>query len=169
MNGRAFILAAVAMLAPPLGGCVANGAFPSLAMRPGERDLSTEEPGRPAPAIADDSALRERVAELRAMAADGDRSFADSYPAAEAAVAAAGPSGSESWTVAQQALSRLVASPVATMRALAELDQLAVDRADEPTSEADFALIREATAEVEQTAARQQERIDALRARLSRR
>ena len=54
-----------------LAGCAAEGDFPSLAPRPAERDRSTEEPARPPVDVADDAALRGRVAELLEQAAAG--------------------------------------------------------------------------------------------------
>ena len=153
--------------AAALAGCVAEDGFPSLAPRPGERDLSTEEPFHPRVPIPDDAALRARIAELRARAAAGDNGFDAVLPAARAAVAAAGPRESDSWVAAQQALSRLEAARAPTAAALGALDQLLVERADQPTSDADFALLREALAAAERLSAGQQERFDALRARLN--
>lgn len=159
------MLAAVAVLS----ACVAEDGFPSLAPRPGERDLSTEEPERQRVQVADDAALRGRIADLREEAAEGQRAFAAEFPAAAAAVAAAAARETDSWVSAQQALSRLEAARTPISRTMAELDRLAIDRAGEPTSDADFALIREAIADVARIAAGQQERMDALRGRLGRR
>jgi hypothetical protein len=52
------------------------------------------------------------------------------------------------------------------MRALAELDRLAIGRAEVPTSSEDFAALNAAIAEVERLAVSQQQRWDRLRARL---
>ena len=150
-----------------LGGCAAQGDFPSLARRAAESDRSVEEPVRVPLQVAEEEALRARVAELRARAAAGDREFDATYGAAEAAARAAGGRGSESWIVAQQALSRLEAAREATMQALGELDALAVSRAGTPTNAGDFASINEAVAAVERMAMAQQQRYDSLRDRLS--
>jgi len=158
-------LAIAAALA--LVSCAVEGDFPSLAPRPAERNLSTEEPTHRAPAVADDAGLLQQVAELRGIAAEGERAFDAAYGPAEAAAGAAGPPESESWVAAQLALSRLEAAREATMRALGELDRLAVSRSDAPTSEADFAALNAAIAAVGRIAAGQQERIDLLRGRLS--
>lgn len=163
MNRRPLLLFPAILLA----ACVPEGDFPSLAMRPGERDLSTEEPTRPAIEVPDDGALRQQVAELRRLAAQGDAAFDAGYGATAAAVAAAGPRESDGWVEAQQALSRLEAAREATMRALADLDRIAMDRIGAPTSASDFAAINAAIAAVEQLALAQQQRMDALRARLS--
>ena len=162
---RSTLFAAAAALT--VGGCVPEGGFPLLAPRPGERDLSVEEPVHARVPVADDAALRARVAELTAQAAEGDRAFESAYPPAASAVAAAEARESDLWVVAQQALSRLEAARTPTTRALAELDGLAVARAATPTSDADFALIAETKAAVERIAAAQQSRFDALQARLS--
>jgi hypothetical protein len=53
------------------------------------------------------------------------------------------------------------------MRALSELDALALSRAGTPTNPGDFASINEAVAAVERMAVAQQQRYDALRDRLS--
>lgn len=150
----------------PLSACVPEGDFPSLAMRPGERDRSTEEPARAAVDVPDDPALRERVAELRRQAAEGDRAFDAADGPTAAAVAAAGARESDSWVEAQQALSRLEAAREPTMRALADLDAIAMERIGERTSIADYAEINAAIAAVEQLAVAQQQRMDALRAQL---
>jgi hypothetical protein len=159
------IIVAVAGLALP--SCAAEGDFPSLAMRPAERDRSVEEPVRPSPQVPDDAALRRRLGELTEAAAEGERAFDAAFGPADAAVDAAGAAESERWVAAQQALSRLEAAREPTTRALAELDRLAVDRADLPTGEADRAALEAAIAAVERIAAGQQARIDGLRERLS--
>jgi len=157
----------LAAAALALAGCVPGDDFPSLAPRPAERDLSTEDPERPQVAVPDDPGLRAGVEALRAEAAAGERAFEAAYPAAAAAVAAAGPPESDGWVAAQQALSRLEAARARTMRALAELDRLAVAGADRPTSAADFAAIEAAIAAAGRLATGQQQRFDGLRTRLS--
>ena len=166
LRTRPTLLAAAAV--PALAACAVEGDFPSLALRPAERDRSIEEPVRPAPQVADDAALRGRLAELGALAAEGERAFDAAFGAAEAAAAAAGAAESESWVAAQQALSRLEAARGPTTRALADLDRLALDRADLAASAADVAALDAAAAAVRQIAAGQQERLDRLRERLSR-
>jgi hypothetical protein len=150
-----------------VGGCAAQGDFPSLARRPAENDLSIEEPVRPAVEVATDAALSSRVAELRAEAAAGDRAFESALTPATLAVARAGGRETESWTAAQQALSRLEAAREATMRALGDLDALALSRAGMPTNSGDFAGLNASLSAVQAMAAGQQERLDGLRARLS--
>ena len=163
MTARLLLAAAAAL---PLAACVPQGEFPSLAMRPAELDRSMEPPQRAPVEVPPDAELRGRVEALRRRAAEGDRAFDAAYGATEAAVSVAGARESDSWIEAQPALSRLEATRVETMTALAELDQLAMARVDQPTGEADFAAINAAIAEVERIALAQQSRMDRLRARL---
>ena len=156
------------LLAILAAACVPEGDFPSLAQRPGERDLSTEEPARAEVEVPDDAELRSRLATLRQQAGAGDRAFDAAYGGAAAAVAAAGAPESDSWVEAQQALSRLEAERAPTMGALADLDAIAMERIGVATSAADFAAINAAIAAVERLAVVQQQRMDSLRARLSR-
>src|SRR5690349_4589885 len=115
-----------------LGGCQAEGPFPSLAQRPAEREPLTD-PVRAIPNVPSDSALRARLTELLALARAGQRAFDNTYPAAEAAARAAGAAESESWIAAQERISRAEAARAETGRALADLDRLAVERSNVPT------------------------------------
>jgi hypothetical protein len=155
---KACLILAAALLA----GCVSQGPFPSLAPRPGEREDWTEEPARPAPAIADDPALSARSAALLGEARQGAGEFDADFGPAERAAAHAGPAGSDSWIEAQQAISRIEAARGRTGAALAELHQLRLERANQPTSAGDLAALDAAIAQAEAIAARQQQRIDRL-------
>lgn len=158
---------AAALAALAVAGCVTEGPFPSLQPREAELDISTEEPVREPADVAPDPALAARAAELLALARAGERDFEAVYPAAAAAARGAGGFGSESWVLAQQALSRAEAARGETMRALAALDLLAVERADLPTSPEDFAAVLAALERTETIAAAQEARLDALRAEIS--
>lgn len=162
---RGFLLAAAGLT---LSACVPQGDFPSLAMRPAERRISTEAPVRPQPVVPSDPSLRDRIADLQHVAAEGDRAFGAAYGPTAAAVGGAGAQGSEGWIEAQQAVSQLETARAPTTRALIDLDQLAIDRADQPTSAADYAAVNEAIAAVERIAQGQQQRLDGLKARLER-
>ena len=151
-----------------LAACVPQGDVPSLAVRPAERDRTTLPPVRPAVEVPSDAALRQRIAELLSAASEGDRTFDAAFGPTEAVIARAGAPASENWVEAQMALSRLEAARNDTSRALVELDRLAIDRATVPTNEADYAAILAAIASVEAISAVQQQRLDVLRARLSR-
>jgi hypothetical protein len=144
-------------------GCKPEGTFPSLAPRPIESEDPLEEPIRTPPAVAADPMLRSRAASLLAEARRGDREFETAAGAAAGTARRAGAPGSESWVVAQEAISRAEAARAPAMRALAELDRLATERAGLPTNDADFAAIRAALAEAERLAAGQQQRMDRLR------
>lgn len=149
-----------------LGGCVTQGSFPSLAPRPGEGDLSVAEPVRPDETVADDSAVRQRVAALQAQAQEGQNAFDAAYGAAAAATGRAGGQGSDSWVAAQEALSRLEAARGATPEALAALDRLSTERTDQPLSGGDRALIDAAFAQITRLSEAQDERIAELRRRI---
>jgi hypothetical protein len=149
-----------AMLAVCLAGCVTQGPFPSLAPRPAEQEDWTEEPVHLAPVVAEDAALRARIAALVTQAQDGERAFRADLPAAERATAPVGAEGSDSWIEAQQAISRLQAARGRTDEAAAELHQLRLARSGEPTSTADLAALDAAIQEVGALAERQQGQMD---------
>lgn len=161
---RPSLIAPLAALA--LAGCVAQDGFPSLALRPAEREVSFEPPVRPRVEVPNDVGLRTRLSELQGRASDGDRAFHAALGATEGAAAQAGAAESESWVEAQQALSRLESTREPTTRALSDLDQLALSRADMPTSDEDNALLDAARESIERLAAAQQQRVDRLRSRL---
>ena len=149
-------------------GCSPEGEFPSLAVRPIESQDPLEEPVRTPPVVAAEPALRGRAAALLDQAQAGDRAFAAALGPARTAARGAGAPGSESWVVAQQAISRAEAARAATTTALGELDELIVARAAVPTDAEDFAAIRRALAEVERLVRAQQQRLDALTAAVKR-
>ena len=159
MKPRIFLLALLS--SAPLAGCVTEGPFPSLAPRPDER-LSIEEPVREALIVADDAALRTRVAALLGEARQGERTFDADYGAAARAMGRAGPTGSDSWIAAQQALSRVEAARGRTSDAATELHQLALERSGQATSAADRQALDDAIAEADRLVAGQQARIDRL-------
>lgn len=143
-----------------LAGCVSRGPFPSLALRPAEQEDWTEEPVHAAPAVADDAAVRTRIAALLAEAREGARAFEADLTASERATAHPGPEGSDSWIEAQQAISRLQASRGKTDDAATELHRLRLARSGQPTSAADLAALDAAIQEVGAIAERQQRQMD---------
>ena len=153
-------IAAASLLAASLAGCVSQGSYPSLALRPAEREDWTEEPVHPAPVVADDPAVRTRIAALLTQAREGERAFAADLPAAERATAHPGPEGSDSWIEAQQAISRVEAARARTDDAAAELHRLRLTHTQQPTSAADLAAIDAAIAEVGALVETQQRRMD---------
>src|SRR5438132_799312 len=117
--------------AAALVGCAQDGPFPSLAVRPAERQYAEEarrEPTAPA-ALPDDPAVAARAAALAAEARLGEDEFNEAYRAAAALAARAGAAGSDSWSEAQQALSRAAAARGRTTAALVEMDAFAVEQA----------------------------------------
>jgi hypothetical protein len=147
-------------MAACLAGCVSQGPFPSLALRPAEQEDWTEEPMHAAPVVADDSALRGQIAALLSLARDGERAFVAELPAAERATAHPGAEGSDNWIDAQQAISRLEAARARTDDAAAELHQLRLARSGQPASAADLAALDAALEDVRALIERQQQRLD---------
>lgn len=146
---------------------MAEGPFPSLAQRDAERQPAGE-PVRVIPDVPDDSVLRARIEELVALARGGDQAFESAFGPAEAAARAAGANGSDSWIAAQEQVSRAEAARAGTMRALGDLDQLALERSNLPTSPEDQAALNSAITEVERLALDQQSRLDRLKALIAR-
>jgi hypothetical protein len=115
-----------------------------------------------------DPALVARIAELMAAVRSGDAAFRNAAQNAEALAAAAGPAQSESWIVAQEALSGLVAARAPVTKALADLDALATNRlaASGGILPGDLVAIQAATAEAGAISAQHAAVIDRLQARL---
>ena len=175
MQSRPIRLAAAAAMLPLVGACAAQGAFPSLAPRAVERDLTggsvpagcpdfPEVAPEPAPAaptpLNPDPQLGARAAELLATARAGQGEFADALPRARAAAQATGAPGTESWVAAQLEISRLEAARARTVDALAELDALAIRRSGAPVSEEDYQAVLAAAEEVRALAQAQQAELD---------
>jgi len=158
MNARLPFL--MPLLAASLAGCVSQGPFPSLALRPAEQEDWSEEPVHAEPVVAEDASIRTRISTLTAEAREGERRFEADLQAAERATAHVGAEGSDSWVEAQQAVSRLQASRARTDEAAAELNQLRLARAGQPTSAADLAALDAAIEEVDALAERQQQRLE---------
>ena len=158
------------MLALVVAGCAtSNSSEPSLAPRTAEA-IDPRLPIASEPALGPvDPALAARLGQLVADGKQGARTFAAALPAAEALAAAAGPSESESWILAQQALSGLEAARGASTRAQGDLDTLTAGRVQTGGLPAgDLAAVEAASAELREITDRQARAIDALAARLSR-
>jgi hypothetical protein len=164
--------ALLALLAAALvAGCATEGEFPSLAPREAERVYAEEARSPPpkAPVLPDDPAIAERAAALVAAGRGGNEAYESAMAAARRLVSAAGAPGTESWIAAQQAVSRVEAARAETVNALADLDRLAIAEAGSPPlSDADFARLTSATAELQQLADRQHEALARLRESLRR-
>ncbi len=108
--------------------CSAPEVYPSLEARANEA-IDPRLPIDPAPSPgALDPALADRLAAAVGAARGGVAEFNRLAAIAERAAAAAGPRQTESWIVAQQALSALVAQHGVTTRAAGDVDELAAER-----------------------------------------
>jgi hypothetical protein len=116
-----------------------------------------------------DPALVSRIAALMAEVRSGDAEFQSATQNAEALAAAAGPARSESWIVAQEALSGLVAARGRVSKAVADLDALASARlaANGGILPGDLVAINAATSEAGAIGAQEAAVIDRLQARLT--
>ena len=115
-----------------------------------------------------DSALATRLAELIGRARGGESAFVVAAGEAQRLAAAAGAPQSESWVLAQQALSAAVAARAPTTRALGDIDGIAAAALARQggIAPADLAAIEAASAEVGAIDRRQAQVVDALQARL---
>jgi hypothetical protein len=129
-------LTLLCVLAAPVfaTGCAVPVDHPSLAPRAVERFTVTEpSPPPPSqPAIPEDASLQERATALVAQARTADARFRERLADAKAMVAngSGAAIGTEAWVQAQQAVSRVdvLREPVA--RSLADLDALQVSSAE---------------------------------------
>ena len=157
------------LVAGSLTACAAPpGPFPSLQARAAE----TIDPRVPVTGPINDQpvppALAARLRELVAQARAGDAAFAPMAERAEQLAASAGAQQSESWTVAQEALSAAVAARGATTRALGDIDALGADalQAAGGMAPANLAAVQAAASAVSALDRRQAARIDAVQSRL---
>lgn len=143
--------------------------YPSLARRPIESrdrgEVTASGPVEPAPA---DPALVAEVATLSQKAAAGDAAFQTKLADGRTAVAQADGADpvSESWVVAQVAISALDSARYDSVAALASLDTLHVERmnaADSARVAADMATVDPTRADVLAMVDRQNDALDALR------
>jgi hypothetical protein len=162
---RAFPLSVVLALA----GCTATtGPGPSLAPRTAESIDPRVPVVSTAIARPVDPALVAQLGELVRAAQQGDGAFAAAAGEAQRLATSAGAAQSESWIVAQQAVSAAVAARAPTTRALGDIDALAASALARQNgiAPADLGAIEAAAAEVGAIDRRQAQVIDALQARL---
>jgi Meckel syndrome type 1 protein len=147
--------------------CAPGGPYPSLAPRPIEKAMAdSEELPEPA-AVPDDAGLPARIEALAAQARRGETEYQAALPEAREAASKAGPSGSDSWIMAQQALSRLEAARATTGGALADLDALTLaEGSARQLSPADRERLETATRQAQALAERQRAEIVRLQARI---
>jgi hypothetical protein len=108
------------------------------------------------------------LAELVSRAHQGDAAFMTVAAQAQRLVAGAGAPQSESWILAQEALSAAVAAGEPAARALGDIDALTQDQLTRNggIGPADLSAIEAAAAEVAAIERRQAQTIDALQSRL---
>ncbi len=159
------------LLALGLIGCAASSAIePSLARRPAEA-IDPRLPIASEPTLGPvDATLAARVSELVAQGYAGARAFDAQVGQAQALAAVAGPSQSESWILAQQALSGLEGARAPTIRALSDIDAIAAIRIQSGTglTFSEQAAVVAASAELRAAADRQTVIISQLGDRLGR-
>ena len=154
------------------GACSAPyvGPEPSLAPRPVEAiDPRIPIPDK-VPSGPVDAALASKLDELVGAARAGTPQFNAQLANAERQAAAAGPMASESWVVAQQALSQLIEQFGVTTRVAAEIDRLATSRVESQRwiRPADQRAIAAAAAEVAAIGEPQAAAIERLQEQLAR-
>ncbi len=158
-----------AFFATILSACSSpSGDIPSLATRAGEQvdpRIPVERPLNDRPAGA---ALLARIEALVAQARGGEARFEAAIATARRAAEGAGPPQSESWIVAQEALSGAVEARGAAAVALGSIDSLGATLLAEQSGLApsEFKAIEDAAALIAAIADRQAAAIAALQARL---
>lgn len=157
------------LLTAALVGCsVPDTRIPSLAPRAAEAVDPRMPVAEPQLSNIADAGLRRELAALVAQAEAGDAQFRAAAPAVERAASAAGPRESESWVVAQQALSALVAARGPVTRALGDIDELGAARIQRfgGIGAADMRALEAAAKRVAEIDASEAALIDRLQARL---
>jgi len=166
---KLLLILMAAGVAASLGACsVKGGAPPSLLPRPAEAIDPRVPVERPINNRPVDAALADRLAALVSQARAGDATFQPAMARAEQLAATAGGSHSDSWVVAQEALSAAVAARAPTANALVDIDALGADKlqAQQGLAPADLEAIRGAGAVVGAIAQRQAQAVAAIRDRL---
>lgn len=157
-------------LAPVLiVGCKnVGGPYPSLQPRSAE-GIDPRLPVAPVSAPSSVStALSSQLDDLVRQARAGDAAFVPAVARAERLASAAGAPQTESWILAQQALSAAMAARAPTTRAMADADELAARQVTQrgTISTADLTAIQRAAATISSIARSQQDRIEAAARRI---
>lgn len=169
MRAVPFALPLSLLLSHALGACsTPGGPYPTLAPRAAETvdpRVPVERPLNLRPASAD---LVARLDALVAMARQGNNAFGPVAEAAQRLAASAGAPQSESWILAQQALSAAIAARAPTARAVGDVDALGAARLQSAGGIApnDLQAINDAAAVVGAISARQSAAIAAIQQRL---
>jgi hypothetical protein len=158
------------LIASCLAGCAAPGNAPSLAPRPAE----AIDPRVPIPdmVVSPDASLDvlRQLELLVAQAQAGDESFRPAADRAESLAAQAGPAQSESWIVAQQALSAAIAARAPVTGAMGDIDALTAARIERfgGIAAGDLAAINAASARIAEIDSREAAKIERIEALLAR-
>ena len=160
-----------ALLALAVAACAtSNSIEPSLAPRAAEA-IDPRLPIASEPVLGPvDPALGARLEQLAAGGREGGRTFDAAVGQAEALAGAAGPRESESWIVAQQALSGLESARARTTAALSDVDAIAAGRIQSGAglTPSDLAAVEAVSNELRTLADRQSSIIDRIGTRLGR-
>ena len=154
---------------PFLSACSTAGRpYPSLQPRSAEAIDPRLQPIRPINDRPVTPALASQLAALVDQARAGENAFAPAATDAERLVAIAGAAQSESWVVAQEALSAAVAARKPTAMAQADIDAIGASALQTHGGSApnDLKAIENAAAEVGEIARTQTDRIAAMQKRL---
>ena len=118
--------ACLSIIPVALSGCSSpGGPYPSLQPRAAEAIDPRLQAAAPINDRPVSPALASKLAALVDQARTGESAFDPAAASAELLAAAAGPTQSESWIVAQQALSAAIAARKPTALAMADIDTLA--------------------------------------------
>lgn len=163
---RGFALALSVMLS----GCAAATNAPSLAPRAAEAiDPRVPVPG-PVLSTAPSPGLVEKLDSLVAQAVVGDGAFLPLIERARQLADVAGEKESESWVVAQQALSAAVGARLPVTAAVGDIDALAAQRVQTlgGIGAADLKAIESAASRIAEIDGRQAAAIDSVQTKLAR-
>ena len=111
-----------------------------------------------------DDAISASLASGQYIGGSDVEAFEAAFGPAAAAARSAGQARTDSWIAAQEEVSRAEAARAGTTLARADLDRLALERSDLPTSVGDQAALDSAIAVVDRLAVDQQSRLDRLKA-----
>ncbi len=162
--------AALPLIALLLSACAGQGAFPSLNPRPIEAEAAAflQEPDQqavtPRPS---DPKISARIEAVARTALDSEAAFETAAVDAERMVASAGPSGSDSWVVAQMRVSALERSRYAVKSGLADLDAIRRELMTTPVGE-DLNKVEDRIRQIAALDARQDAAMQRLQGALSR-
>jgi Meckel syndrome type 1 protein len=118
-----------------LSACASVDSYPSLARRPAERAYGSAPAATPStvalpsPAVEPGSPLAQRIAAAKQTAALAHERFGKGQITAERLTAGSPAPQSDGWSLAQVAVSELVAARTQTSGALADLDHMLIETA----------------------------------------